>query len=296
MGYYFYNKTRVREVRRTNYFRGAGGEIREFFMLRDFTKEKFDVIILAGQSNAEGYGFGDVESPYEPTPDVWCMNDDFSIKKLYTIAPAVEMVTKNEVQSHLGLTFAAEYLKAGRLTEGRKLLILRAASGGSGFANNRWHLTDDLYIRMIDMIDTALELNPENRLVALLWHQGETDALAEAGFDLHYGNLSTLLSSVREKYGCENLPFIAGDFVHHWSRTGVKTPEKCAPVLQAIRAVCRDMGPAKFVETDGLFSNKEAYDALKWNPGGWEDSIHFSRRGVYELGRRYFKAFSEIEN
>lgn len=263
-------------------------------MLRDFTKEVFDVVILAGQSNAEGYGYGDVEKPYEPTDDVWCMNDDFSNKKLFTIAPAVEMVTKNEVQSHFGLTFAEEYIKAGRLAEGRKLLILRTASGGSGFANNRWHLTDDLYIRMINMVKTAFSLNPQNRLVALLWHQGETDAQENATYDLHYENLSTLLRSAREEFNAPKLPFVAGDFVHHWSRSGPATIAKCTPVLDAIRAVCRDFENCRFVESEGLTSNKQAFDKLTWNPGGWEDSIHFSRSAVYELGRRYFSAYADI--
>ena len=35
-------------------------------MLHDFTKDKFDIIIQAGQSNAEGAGLGSVEEPYVP--------------------------------------------------------------------------------------------------------------------------------------------------------------------------------------------------------------------------------------
>ena len=33
-------------------------------MLHDFTQDKFDIIIQAGQSNSQGYGFG-------PTDDTW---------------------------------------------------------------------------------------------------------------------------------------------------------------------------------------------------------------------------------
>ena len=42
-------------------------------MLKDFTKEKFDIIILSGQSNAEGNGMGNVEKAYTPTEEVWFM-------------------------------------------------------------------------------------------------------------------------------------------------------------------------------------------------------------------------------
>ena len=34
-------------------------------MLKDFTKEKFDIIIQAGQSNAEGNGMGNVEKYFQ---------------------------------------------------------------------------------------------------------------------------------------------------------------------------------------------------------------------------------------
>ena len=40
-------------------------------MLKDFTKEKFDIIIQAGQSNAEGYGFGPASEPYTPCDKVY---------------------------------------------------------------------------------------------------------------------------------------------------------------------------------------------------------------------------------
>ena len=139
-------------------------------MLRDFTEDKFDILIQAGQSNAEGYGFGPVDEPWQPDERVWTLNENF------TISLAAEKVTGNQIQSNFSFAFAREYLNSGRLAEGRKLLILRAAVGGTGFLDNHWKPEDDLYLRMLDMIRTASGLNPENTPVALLWHQGETDA------------------------------------------------------------------------------------------------------------------------
>ena len=139
-------------------------------MLHDFTKDKFDIIIQAGQSNAEGYGYGPTGAPYIPDERVWYMN------KNDTISLAVEKVAGNLIQTNSALSFAREYICQGQLAEDRKLLIIRAAVGGTGFLDNRWKLTDDLYLHMMEMIRTALALNPENRLVALLWHQGENDS------------------------------------------------------------------------------------------------------------------------
>ena len=50
-------------------------------MLKDFTKEIYDVIVLAGQSNGEGHGVGDIDDPYTPTPNVWFLNNDFYQKE-----------------------------------------------------------------------------------------------------------------------------------------------------------------------------------------------------------------------
>ena len=253
-------------------------------MLKDFSKEKFDIIIQAGQSNSEGYGFGPVDNPYQTSERVWYFHSNM------TFSIAAEKVINNGIQSSFGLSFAREYINSGRLAEGRKLLILRCAVGGTGFLDNKWKLTDPLYLKMIDMIETTLSLNPENRLVALLWHQGETYATLKATFDQHYGHLSALLNSVRKKFSSPNLPFIAGDFVHHWKDANI---EICTPVLDAIRAVCGE-GKSGFVETDGLESNLQGDFE---HPLGWRhDAIHFSRRSVYELGIRYYQKFCEISN
>ena len=39
-----------------------------------FEKEKFDIIIQGGQSNAEGIGIGAVESEYQPLKNVLYLN------------------------------------------------------------------------------------------------------------------------------------------------------------------------------------------------------------------------------
>lgn len=251
-------------------------------MLRDFTREAFDILIQAGQSNAEGCGIGAVEHPFEPDARILYMNDDLTVTK------ACERVVGNHIQSNFSLSFARRYIQEGRLAEGRKLLILRTAVGGTGFLDRRWGMTDDLYLQMMAMTRSALELNPANRLVALLWHQGETDAIFQATFDQHYTHLNTLLNSVRDTFGVKDLPFVAGDFVQHWKNDNIGI---CTPVVNAIRAVCADTPCCGFVETDGLLSNSQE----PWSkPEDIDDSIHFSRKAIYALGERYYDAFAGI--
>ena len=257
-------------------------------MLKDFTREKYDIIIQAGQSNAEGNGMGEVENPWKPNEDVWYMNGALEGTE-FIISPAVETVRKNEVVSNFNLRFAERYLEAGLLKKGRKLLILCTAVGGTGFIDGQWKMKDIYYLRMMEMIRTSLALNKENRLVALLWHQGESDSLFKASYDVHYAHLTALLNSVRNEFNVPELPFVAGDFVYDWKGKNI---EVCIPVVDAIRGVCRDCGHGFFVESDGLTSNMQQLGRLTPRLDNMiEDDIHFSRKALYELGDRYFEGF-----
>jgi len=245
-------------------------------MLRDFSKDVFDIIIQGGQSNSEGCGIGSVEQPYELQPGILMMENDFSVMT------AREKVWGNDAVGNFALSFSEMYVKSGRLKNGRKLLILLAAVGGTGFCDNRWGPEDDLFLRMIEMTKTALTLNPENHAAAFIWHQGETDT-EKPDRDIHYSNLFGLVQKVRKAAGRNDLPFIAGDFVHNWRNENMET---CLPIITAIRDVCSDIGHAAFVETDGLQSNAEKT--------GNDDTIHFCREALNQLGHRYFNAFEMI--
>ena len=79
-------------------------------MLKDFTKEAFDIFIQAGQSNSEGYGFGDIENPYKPCEQVYYLTNEFIIER------AREQLTENKAQSNFGLPFVREYIEKGMLS------------------------------------------------------------------------------------------------------------------------------------------------------------------------------------
>ena len=251
-------------------------------MLKDFGKEKFDIIIQGGQSNSDGTGHGKVANPYCVNDNVWFLNQDF------TISMAHERVAGNHMRSDFSLEFARLYLGDGLLKNGRKLLIVRSAVGGTGFSDKRWGPKDDLFLQMMEMIKTAISLNNENRLVGFIWHQGETDASFQASYETHYNNLSKLVEIVRNSFNCPDLPFIAGDFVQLWNKTN---PTIVVPIIDAMRAVCKDIGSAAFVETTGLNSNFEEYGLEE---AGDKDDVHFSRAALYLLGARYYEAYKKI--
>lgn len=244
---------------------------------------EYDIIVVAGQSNAQGYGLGPVDAPFVPDDRIQVMPQRVNFFGGYSIAKAEEPLVDGQPIANFWLSFAREYVNAGLLEPGRKLLILQAAVGGTGFLDKRWGLNDDLYQNMLRMIETALALNPGNELKALLWHQGETDANLRSSEATYTTNLTTLVQGVRTKSGAPGLPFVAGDFVAQWE---LANAEICAPVDAALRAVCGSVGSAAFVETTGLPSNDEDIQN--------GDTIHFSRGALYELGMRYFEAYRGI--
>jgi hypothetical protein len=212
------------------------------------TNEKFDIIIQAGQSNAQGFGRGSVSEEYTPDADILYLEPDFTVKEgivddIWKLvldygakAPEIRVASEDgrdvEKIGDFSLTFAKRYKDAGLLTGGRKLLIIRAGVGGTGFFKKYWGQTDECYLKMIEMIDMALGMNEENRLVAFLWHQGEHDAFEGNPPDIFESQLREMFESVRNRYICPSLPIVSGDFVNDWK-------SKNKPIDQSIMRLSR---------------------------------------------------------
>ena len=262
----------------------------------------YDIIILAGQSNAEGSGIGRVFKNYVPTPQIMelsdkndaiiCDNDVIKggliLTKPYefVVEKATEKLVDGNLRGNLSHSFAEEYIKAGYLKEGRKVLIVKAAVGGSGFSRLQWGKGTELESRMFDMVDYALSLGENNKVVALLWHQGEHDAFEHSELkpktkeSFYFDKFSYFVNEVIKRYG--KIPVITAGFTDEWSKDYL---EHCNAVIKAMKKVVKLYGGA-FVDTKGLKSNNQD------TQNG--DTIHFCRKALVELGKRYFKCYEKI--
>lgn len=254
--------------------------------------EGYDIILQAGQSNADGYGHGPAANPYVPderilyytagTPDA----ADYHPPEDAAVVVADERPNPSGgEEDRLGdfsLSFAKAYVEQGLLKEGRKLLIVRTAVGASGFLKAYWRVGDPLYQRMLCLLDRALELHPGNRLVAMLWHQGEHEAAFGNDPQRYREQLQAVVESLREHAASPALPFVCGGFCDQWAQ---KNQPACDNVMEAIRFAADAVGGA-YVETADLRSNDQ-----KTGDG---DEIHFCREDLQELGRRYFEAFTRL--
>ena len=254
--------------------------------------EKYDIFIQAGQSNADGYGHGPAEFPYVPdervlyytagTPEA----GDYDPKGECTIQIAAERPKEGaDPEDRLGdfsLSFAQKYLEAGLLASDRKLLIVRSAVGGTGFLKHYWQVGDPLYLRMLQMTDHVLNLNSENRLMGILWHQGEHEAAFHNDPQVYHEQLKDVVQSVRQHYGKPDLPFICGGFCDEWAQNNQPACDIIMDVIRSVAAECK----GQYIETGDLRSNNQKF--------GSGDEIHFCREDLQELGRRYFSAYQKL--
>jgi len=272
--------------------------------LMNYKNYEFDIIIVAGQSNAEGCGRGKALQEFIPDENIYALNSGYHSEIVktnnkerlkitypdnFSIAIAAEREDNSGKIGEFPLSFAKEYEK-DYLKNGRKILIIRAAIGGTGFTKGYWGLNDILFLKMLELTDYALNLNSKNRLVAFLWHQGEHDAFENPNLDsktlynTHYANIKKLVETIRLKYNRFNLPFIAAGFCDEWEKNNHAV---CEPIIKAIEDICKVIEFASFVNASDLKSNKQT------TANG--DMLHFCRESLNILGKRYFDSFNNLK-
>lgn len=255
-------------------------------------EQGYDIFLQAGQSNAAGYGHGPAAEPYSPDPRILYLTAGDPQAAEYEPKGEPEITLAAErpnpafgPEDRLGdfsLGFARRYVAEGLLAPGRKVLIIRAAVGATGFVKHYWGMDEPLYLRMLKLTDYALSLHPQNRLMALLWHQGEHEAAFGNDPDCYRRQLLALVESVRRRYRAPGLPFLCGGFCSQWAR---ENQPACLNIQEAIRAAARE-AEGCFIQTQDLRSNDE-----KTGDG---DPIHFCREDLLELGSRYFDGYRRL--
>lgn len=92
----------------------------------NFEKEKLDILIQGGQSNAEGYGLGPVECEYVPCGEILYLVDD----------RAVEVLTRGVAftgQKHFRVTEAGDHVGYEGISE-RVFFVFLSDKGAAAFA------------------------------------------------------------------------------------------------------------------------------------------------------------------
>jgi hypothetical protein len=268
----------------------------------------YEIIVVAGQSNAVGKGKG----PWAEPPELVAMEETTSqCQKICQlgrrgarnnqIVPAVDPLDHwNPHPGEKGFALSFAKRLALQLPANRKILIVPVAKGGSSilywdkilspFPNTAKEadstlLFDDMSAR----IDRALAIPGKNRIVAFLWQQGETDIGIAArnnhplnyfmrDSQVYYGKLTGLHRNVRARFPQWTCyPFLMGEPVPTWG------PAIKSSFIDAIHDVAAHEPCSDFVSSEGLESNQDA--AIN------DDEFHLSAQSQLDLAERYFEIF-----
>jgi len=182
-----------------------------------------DLILIIGQSNAVGYGNGRDLVYYDaPNDRIYqrgqSTDTGFSQYNFLTVQAQDPLMHKNMHDQNgvgFGMTFAKMYLQT--ISPYRNVLIIPGASGGTGFASNRWTPTGDLYLNAISQTNQVLAAQEGNKIAVILWLQGEADALAGMAGATYQGFLDAMFSGLRSSItGAADIPIIIGQMVPTW--------------------------------------------------------------------------------
>jgi hypothetical protein len=210
----------------------------------------YDIVIVAGQSNAVGRGvYGTWAYPHpEVAARVFQVTRTYVDGKpnvthyittaQFAIAQAAEPLDNDSAlpsgadHDPIGFTYAfAQSLAAAETDATRCVLIVPAARSGTSVLN--WNLTPKqfvgditfFYLDMIHRTRLALSLLPNTRVAAFLWQQGEEDvdvissiktthpsrlAPVMPNIASYHRNLASVMAQVRRSLGC-GFPLLLGE-------------------------------------------------------------------------------------
>ena len=168
-------------------------------------------------------------------------------------------------------SFANAYAAAN---PGVELYLIGAAQGGTGFLQNNWNKGDPTYEAAIARANAAMAAAPAGtRLKGILWHQGESDTISQAGVDAWQGNMVQLIANMRADVAAAgpDTPFVVGG---HESTSGLYN-EKIDLASQAMPNLADRVGFAS------PSSPRRASTV---------DNVHFDSATQTQLGRRFAEA------
>jgi hypothetical protein len=244
----------------------------------------YDVILLAGQSNMVGQNSGYDTSRLDfSDPNISVYSGSGSYANIISLA--AEPLAHQDTASGIGPGLPFARLYAGRLPRNRRVLLVAAGWKGTPFegldsagGNHVWKTTstdngNNLYLNAIRQVQSALAAGgPNSRLAAILWLQGESDAINGTSASTYQADLDALIDGFRTQFSNATIPFVIAQML----------PEKidATAAFAAIHAV------------HAATPTRKAYTAFAYGPYGLNngDLLHYNAPGQRVNGRNMFEA------
>ena len=226
--------------------------------------ENMKIFLLIGQSNMAGRGAVEAQDK-TPHPRVFMLNKEMAW------VPAVDPIhfdKPERIGTGLGKTFATVLAD----TDPTALIgLVPAAFGGS--ALDEWAPGAPHYVNAVARAKEALK---HGKLAGILWHQGEADRAPDkaATYPVRFAKF---MAQLRADLDAQDVPVVVGEIGRFCPNEG--------PVNAAIRQLPVMVPRCALVTTEGLEGRPEQPEVL-----------HFVTPAFRELGRRYAKAWLELNN
>lgn len=256
--------------------------------------EEIPVFVIAGQSNAVGYGATWQELPADLKQP--------SAKAMFWYlqgSPQRPRASKGWVNlagaEHKALSVLGSELSIGRTASaelGSRVAIIKVAFNGTALAlvdSMDWNVqsSNELFAQLLHQIHEALSQLPNNTkgiLAGFFWIQGESDAKsnnAQPDMSLLYRqNLEALIKKVRKEFNKTDLPVVIAR---------IAVPEVDARGRYfGHRDIIRGAQQA-VAEADRRIALISTDDLEKQN-----DQLHYTSQGQLEMGQRLFEAWLQL--
>lgn len=239
----------------------------------------YDVVLLMGQSNMSGYGWGydaAIDGVQNARIQQWSRGG--------TPVAASETLQQADwgpgsTRVGMGTSFARSYLAT--LPSYRGVLLVPTAYGGTGLVNGPWSPGGNLYEDAVGRLSNALANNAGNCVAAVLWHQGENDAYGNVSSAVYEATLKRMLADLRSRVPrSARAPFLMGEMTQPWIANPGLPQAQVQAILSALQRVAATTPNTAFVPSAGLTVN----------PG---DIIHFDAPALRAYGQRYFEALNQ---
>ncbi len=241
--------------------------------------QEFELFIIAGQSNAQGWKGDavnypkDLESLDKSIPFYWVAPKYSSSNSKWTTLKAQKGVFK---KGHFGpeVTFARALKKQDINTA-----IFKYTQSSTDIIRN-WKAPgqNGLYDKMVQELNLAIRVLREEghkvKMSGFVWIQGESDAKNEVMADTYYKYLKRLIDDVRQNVSMNlTLPVILGvDEQNPWVK-------KNQGIVQAQKQLAQESKDTTFVSMLGLEK---------------ADATHLTPRGLEMHGKRLFIGYKKL--
>lgn len=235
--------------------------------LSQLKKEGFTMksILLIGQSNMAGRGF------VKDVPPIY--NEHIHMLRNGRWQMMAEPLNFDRHVSGIGP--AASFAQAWTTDHpGESIGLIPCAEGGSSI--DEWTMDSPLTRHAISEATFATETS---ELIAILWHQGESDSFGER-FKTYENKLLSLFTHLREELNVPDIPIIIGELGHYLGESGFgENAVEFKQINQILYKIAYNEENCYFVTSKGLTANP--------------DGIHIDAISQRKFGLRYYEAFSK---